>query len=156
MALPAVMAVLGALGLAGCGSDNSSEESDAQKAAEGSFSPADEAEVCSADATALDTPYGDGFPANWPFPPQTVVYHFEDRGDAGTIVSAISAAPFKDILDYMNQDVVDAGFEIENGETEEHDAEAEWRSSDFHGRWAIRASSQCQGETSIQVLAGAN
>jgi hypothetical protein len=151
-----VIAVVGALGLAGCGSDSSTQESDKEKAAEGSFSPGEDAQTCSADATALDTPYAESFPTDWPFPPKTVVYDAEDRGDAGTVVTAISAASFKDILDYMNNDVVDAGFEIESGETEEHDAEAEWRGTDFHGRWAIRVSSACPGETSIQVLAGAN
>ena len=52
----------------------------------------------------------------------------------------------------MNHDVVAAGFHIEKGETEEHDAEAEWEGNGFHGRWAIRESAQCSGETVIQVL----
>jgi hypothetical protein len=52
----------------------------------------------------------------------------------------------------MNQDVASAGFEIEQGETEKHDAEAEWKGNAFHGRWAIRESAKCSGETVIQVL----
>jgi hypothetical protein len=112
-----------------------------------------DAETCAEDAEPVDPPYGDGFPTDWPFPPGTVVYDVEDRGDAGTVVSAISTEAFSGVLDFMNTDVVHAGFRIESGETEEHDAEAEWRGGDFHGRWAIRASATCPGESTIQVLA---
>lgn len=108
--------------------------------------------TCSADATAAPTPYGGGFPSDWPFPPETTVYHAEDRGGDGTIVTGISAADFRTILGFMNHQVVDAGFAIEQGETEEHDAEAEWRGNGFRGRWAIKESADCPGETVIQVL----
>jgi hypothetical protein len=37
---------------------------------------------------------------------------------------------------------------------EEHDAEANWKSGEQTGRWVIRESAQCPGETVIQVLAG--
>lgn len=157
LAASAALVLLGAIGAVGCSPDSKSgSQSEKEKAAEQSSSPAQDAESCTADATPLEPPYGAGFPEDWPFPPNTVVYGFEDRGDAGTIVSAISSAPFEDILDFMNNQVVDAGFEIESGETEDRDAEAEWRSSDLHGRWAIRESTTCQGETAIQVLAGEN
>ncbi len=158
----AVVLTLGlALGVAGCGS-SSSTEADAETTSsdtgsgEGLDRAADEG-TCSDEATPLDqAAYGETFPTEWPFPPETVVYGFEDRGSSGSIVTAITTAPFHDVLDFMNHDVVSAGFEIEQGETEEHDAEAEWRGTDFHGRWAIRESSTCPGETVIQVLAGQN
>ena len=149
------LAAICTLTLTGCGSD-SSPKAAAEKTSEANFTTAADEGVCTSEATPLDEPYGDGFPADWPFPPDTVVYNVEDRGASGTIVTAVSSAKFASILDFMNKDVVDAGFEIERGETEKHDAEAEWRGSDFHGRWAIRESGQCQGETVIQVLAGEN
>ena len=62
-------------------------------------------------------------------------------------------APFKDILDYLNHDAVDAGFAVTEGETEEHDAEANWKSDQQVGRWAIRESGDCPGEAVIQVFA---
>jgi hypothetical protein len=108
--------------------------------------------TCRADAKAAPTPYGDGFPSDWPFPPETTVYNAEDRGADGTIVTGVSSSDLKTILDFMNHEVVDAGFAIEKGETEEHDAEAEWKGNSFHGRWAIRESAECPGETVIQVL----
>ena len=93
-----------------------------------------------------------GSPQDWPFPARTVVFNAEDRGADGTIVTAISSTPFKRrSCAFMNHDVVGAGFKIEKGETEDHDAEAEWEGNGFRGRWAIRESAQCPGETVIQV-----
>lgn len=127
-------------------------ESAEDRRAEHAMEQAADVTTCRADATAAPAPYGDGFPTDWPFPSQTTVYHAEDRGAEGTIVTAVSSADFKQILDFMNHQVVDAGFAIEKGETEEHDAEAEWRGNGFRGRWAIRESADCPGETVIQVL----
>jgi hypothetical protein len=151
----AVLAAITVLALGGCSSGTASGDAEG-KTTEGDFDKAADEGVCTSEATPLDEPYGDGFPADWPFPPDTVVYNFEDRGASGAIVTAISSTKFDRVLDFMNNDVVDAGFEIERGETEEHDAEAEWHGSDFHGRWAIRESGECPGETIIQVLAGEN
>jgi hypothetical protein len=132
-------------GVTGCKSGSDKEpEHDLERAADQT--------TCRADATPAPTPYGDDFPGTWPFPPETTVFHAEDRGDAGTIVTAVSSAPFKDVLAFLNGPVADAGFKVEHGETEEHDAEAEWTGGGFRGRWAIRESAQCPGETVIQVL----
>ena len=127
-------------------------ESAEDRRAEHAMEQAADVTTCRADATAASPPYGEGFPSDWAFPPQTTVYHAEDRGADGTIVTAVSSADFKQILDFMNHQVVDTGFAIEKGETEEHDAEAEWRGNGFRGRWAIRESADCPGETVIQVL----
>ena len=158
-------AVLLVLGITGCGADSGSGEGGATSVPEHSAeeersaeeehevdSAADES-VCRSDAEPVKDLSGAVFPEEWPFPPRTVVYHLEDRGESGTIVTAVTATPFDGVLDFMNNDVEAAGFEIESGETEERDAEAEWRSAEYHGRWAIRMSADCPGETTIQVLA---
>jgi len=153
-------AVFTVAGVAACSSGGgpSSDPTTAESAQEtgGDLEKAADETLCTADVQdkALQPPYGDGFPAEWPFPPDTVVYDYEDRGDAGVIVTAVSSAPFETVLDFMNGEVVSAGFEVERGETEENDAEAEWSSSDYYGRWAIRKSATCDGQTVIQVLAG--
>ncbi len=134
--------------VAGC---DSAEE----KQAKHDIRQAADLSTCRADATAAATPYGDGFPDDWPFPPQTTVFNSEDRGSDGTIVSAISSSSFQDILAFMNGQVTDAGYQVDKGETEEHDAEAEWSGNGFRGRWAIRESAKCSGETVIQVLSAA-
>jgi hypothetical protein len=135
--------------LIACGSD----EQAAENGAEDSLLGAADLSTCRDDANPAGRPYGDAFPEDWPFPPETVVFNAEDRGSDGTIVTGISSAPFKQILAFMNQNVVDRGYKIEKGETEEHDAEAEWQGNGFRGRWAIRESAQCQGQTVIQVVA---
>jgi hypothetical protein len=138
------------LTLAGCGGESKTGD---EKTGEQRLSKAADRNTCSAEAKAVATPYGGQFPEAWPFPPGTTVYDVEDRGDQGTIVTAISTAPFRTILDFLNHDVVGQGFRVESGETEAHDAEAEWEGNDHRGRWAIRESGQCPGETVIQVLA---
>jgi len=142
-------AALAAVALAGSVSACESAE---DRRAEHAMEQAADVSTCRADAEAAPPPYGDGFPADWPFPPETTVYHAEDRGSDGTIVTGVSSAAFQAVLDFMNHEVVDAGFGIEKGETEAHDAEAEWKGNGFRGRWAIKESADCPGETVIQVL----
>jgi hypothetical protein len=148
VAAPLVAALLLVVG--GCGSG---PEAGHEKTSERALERAADRSTCAADARAVATPYGGQFPEGWPFPEGTTVYDVEDRGEQGTIVTAISTAPFKTILDFLNHDVVAQGFHVESGETEAHDAEAEWKGNGHRGRWAIRESAQCPGETVIQVLA---
>ncbi|GAB4012189.1 hypothetical protein [Nocardioides ultimimeridianus] len=144
--LAAVAAAAAVLALsAGCGDED--HDADAQ-----SLGTAADLATCYADATAAATPYPAGFPPAYPFPQRSVVFHAEDRGGDGTVVTAISKLPFKDVLAFLNGPVATAGFTVTGGETEEHDAEAEWSGNGFHGRWAIRESATCPGETTIQVL----
>lgn len=148
-----VAAAVMSTSLTGC---RGGSESEREKESEEGISQAADLSTCTADARAAAKPYGDGFPADWPFPPDTVVFNAEDRGADGTIVTGISSAKLPSILDFMNTEVVGAGFATEKGETEEHDAEAEWAGNGFRGRWAIRESAQCPGETVVQVLSTAH
>ena len=134
---------------AGC---DSAAERKAEKDAKAEFSKAADLSTCTKDAKPVATPYPDGFPTDWPFPDQTVVFSAQDRGADGVVVSAISKAAFKDVLATMNGPVEKAGYKVDKGETEEHDAEAEWSGNGYHGRWAIRESATCAGETVVQVL----
>jgi hypothetical protein len=142
--------------LVACGGNADGESgSSEEKAGEHELESAADRSVCRADADPVDKPYAEGFPSSWVFPPDTTVYDVEDRDGTGVIVTAVSSTPFGDILDFLNHDAVDAGFRVTNGETEEHDAEANWTSGDQEGRWAIRESADCPGETVIQVFAAA-
>ncbi|NYD40047.1 hypothetical protein [Nocardioides panaciterrulae] len=160
----AVALLLGLPTLAGCGGDADGEPAsgrgteptqghETDQEAGNELEGAADRTICQADATAVATPYAEGFPDAWRFPPRTTVYDVEDRGSTGVIVTGISSTPFKQILDFLNHDAVDAGFEVTGGETEEHDAEANWSTGRQDGRWAIRESPQCPGETVIQVYA---
>ena len=59
---------------------------------------------------------------------------------------------FKDVLAALNGPAQKAGFQVTNGETEADDAEASWSGNGYTGRWAIKESASCPGETVIQLL----
>ncbi|HYU85759.1 MAG TPA: hypothetical protein VEK80_13250 [Kribbellaceae bacterium] len=139
------------LGLAATGC-----ESEEEKAAEHALENAADRTTCLADASPAATPYPDGAPTDWPWPPSTVVYHAEDRGSDGIILTATTGTPFDDVLAFLNGPVSTAGYVVTSAETEEHDAEAGWSGNGFRGRWAIRESATCPGETVIQVLSTPN
>jgi hypothetical protein len=113
-------------------------------------SAAYDAETCVGDAAAVaSTP--DDYPASFPLPDGTVVFHVEDRGEDGVIATGVTATPFADVLAAMNA-AQKSGFAITSGETEEDDAEANWTGNGFTGRWAIKKSATCPGETVVQLL----
>ena len=60
---------------------------------------------------------------------------------------------FIDVLHGLQTGLPAKGFTPEEGETEPHDAESDWSSAAFSGRWAIRELTQCGGQTSVSVVA---
>lgn len=129
--------------VAGCG--ESGEEHSAESGA------AADTTTCVKDAQQVSS-YPDGFPQRFPFPPRTVVFNAEDRGQDGVVVTGVTSTPFKQVLAALNGPAQRAGFQVTDGETEEHDAEANWTGNGYRGRWAIRESGSCPGETVVQVL----
>lgn len=132
--------------VAGCG--ESGEEHSADSGAQ--FGAAADTTTCVKDAQQVSS-YPDGFPQRFPFPPRTVVFNAEDRGQ-GVVVTGVTSTPFKHVLAALNGPAQRAGFTVTDGETEEHDAEANWTGNGYRGRWAIRESGSCPGETVVQVL----
>jgi hypothetical protein len=132
---------------AGCGGHGDSR---AEGDADAGSSAADP-QTCLADASPVgSTP--DGYPNDFPMPPGTVVFHVEDRGAEGVVATGVTDTPFRDVLDALNGPAQRAGFKVSNGETEDHDAEATWTGNGYTGRWAIRESATCRGQTVIQLL----
>lgn len=68
------------------------------------------------------------------------------------IVTVITSDSLKNVLAALNGPAQDAGYKVTSGETEDHDAEANWRGNGYRGRWAIKESAKCSGEVVIQVL----
>ena len=143
----AAVAALVVLLASGCGGG----EADAAGGRGGEeHSTAADTDTCVKDAApATSTP--DGYPSDFPFPKGTVVFHVEDRGQDGVIATGITATPFVDVLAAMNA-AQEQGFEVTSGETEEDDAEANWTGNGYVGRWAIKKSATCPGETVVQLL----
>jgi hypothetical protein len=134
--------------LAGCGGGQGESEARDPDAATGSA--AADTSTCVDDAKAVTTT-PDGYPTDFPLPEGTVVFHVEDRSSAGVIATGVTATPFEDVLAAMNA-AGKAGFRVTSGETEADDAEADWVGNGYVGRWAIKKSATCPGETVVQLL----
>jgi hypothetical protein len=111
--------------------------------------------VCSKDAAAKQVGLPAGFPADFPLPPGTVVYSVDNRGADGIVVTGVTATAFKSVLSSLQTDLPAHGYTPKEGETEPHDAESNWTSAGYEGRWAIREIPQCSGETLVNVVARA-
>jgi len=109
--------------------------------------------VCSKDAAAKQVSLPEGFPADFPLPPGTIVYSVDNRGADGIVVTGVTATPFKSVLSSLQTDLPAHGYTPKEGETEPHDAESNWSSASYDGRWAIREIPQCSGETLVNVVA---
>jgi hypothetical protein len=133
--------------LTACGGGGGSESADEDA---GGPAGAADTSTCANDAHPV-TSTPDGYPASFPLPDGTVVFHVEDRGEDGVIATGITDTPFDEVLTSMNA-AAKSGFEVTSGETEEDDAEANWTGHGFLGRWAIKKSASCPGETVIQLL----
>jgi|tagenome__1003787_1003787.scaffolds.fasta_scaffold20981515_3 hypothetical protein len=143
------------LSLGGCGGpdpSSSTAEHETDHDADVGGSAAADVSTCHDEASPAPTPYPKGFAPGFPFPPGTIVFDVEDRGKFGIIATGISTSDLKDVLHFMNTTVVGKGFKTTEGETEDHDAEANWAGNGYRGRWAIRDSANCSGETAVQVL----
>jgi hypothetical protein len=133
--------------LTGCGGGHVESASDPDS---GGLTAAADTGTCVKDAKAV-TSTPSGYPASFPLPQGTVVFHIEDRGQDGVIATGVTATPFRKVLAAMNA-AKRAGFKVTTGETEEDDAEANWTGNGFVGRWAIKKSDNCPGETVVELL----
>ena len=144
---------LGSLLLAGCGSGSGGSDSSAEKAKEKArFEKAADTSTCVAGAKPYSGTLPADFPRAFPLPDGTVLFNVEDRGADGVIGTGVVKTGLEDALAVLNGKAQDDGFAISNGETEDHDAEANWAGNGFRGRWAIRDSATCDGEVVIQLL----
>jgi hypothetical protein len=130
-----------------CGSEE--KDADADKGSPVNVASA----VCSKDAAAKQVSLPEGFPADFPLPPGTIVYSVDNRGADGIVVTGVTATPFKSVLSSLQTDLPAHGYATKEGETEPHDAESNWASASYDGRWAIREIPQCNGETLVNVVA---
>ena len=133
--------------LTACGGGGEADSADPDA---GGLASAADTTTCVKDAHPV-TSAPDGYPTSFPLPDGTVLFHVEDRGQDGVIATGVTGTPFDDVLASMNASTK-SGFKVTSGETEEDDAEADWTGQGFTGRWAIKKSASCPGETVIQLL----
>lgn len=135
-----VLATLGLALVPACGSD-SEDASDAPTPS------------CMSSLSPTTVPSDGTFPADWPFPPGTVVTGTEPVPGGGLAVTAVVGSSFEGVLPFMQHDLEDAGFVATQGEAEDDDAEATWSGNGYTGTWAIKSSETCEGTTLLQVAA---
>lgn len=111
--------------------------------------------VCASAVTGSEVDLPAGFPTDFPLPDKMIVTSAEDRGDAGIVVSGVTTTPFAQVLSALQKDLPANGFTPSEGESEPHDAESNWTSAGYEGRWAIRENPACPGDTTVQILARA-
>lgn len=131
-----------------CSSSKAATEKDADKVA--AKAPAT---VCAAQAAVKRVELPGGFPVDFPLPPGTVPISAEDRGAGGLVVTGVTHAKFAAVLAALHHDLPVHGYSAKDGETEPHDAESDWESASYTGRWAIRELPQCSGDTAVSVVA---
>jgi hypothetical protein len=134
--------------LTGCGSADKSRDADAGLGSS-ALQPASTA--CAKDAQAKPAPAG--FPTDFPLPAGTIVTTAEDRGSGGLVIEGVTPSAFTAVLHDLQTALPAKGFIPDNGETEPHDAESDWSSAGYTGRWAIRELTQCGGQTAVSVVA---
>ncbi|MCW2818936.1 MAG: hypothetical protein JWR42_1723 [Marmoricola sp.] len=128
-------------------SASSSEREGGEKAGE-----AADTTTCVADARPWTGTAPAGFARDFPLPPGAVLTGVQDRGADGVVATAVVRAGLRTVLAHLNGPAQTQGFEVTEGETEEHDAEANWTGHGYRGRWAIRDSATCPGEVILQLL----
>jgi ABC-type Fe3+-hydroxamate transport system substrate-binding protein len=132
--------------VAGCSSSGSSDPDAGENGATST--------VCAKDAAGKNVSPPSGFPASFPLPPGTIVTNVDDRGaTGGIVVTGVTSTDFKTVLSSLQTQLPAKGFTPSEGEVEPDDAESNWSSDAFTGRWAIREIASCSGDVSVSVVA---
>lgn len=109
--------------------------------------------ICAKDASGKAVDLPDGFPAGFPLPPGTIITSVQTRGAGVLVISGVTAAGFTEVLHALQKDLPAKGFVPKDGEVEPHDAESDWSSAAYDGRWAIREIAKCGGDTAVSFVA---
>ena len=139
------------MSVAACSS--SAAKKSAESSAEGTGRATVASAVCSSAASAKKVTPPAGFPKDFPFPKGTIVYSADDRGSSGIVITGVTSTAFAAVLSGLQRDLPKHGYTAKDGETEPDDAESDWTSASFQGRWAIRKIPQCPGDTLVNVVA---
>jgi hypothetical protein len=123
-----VVVSLGALGLAGCGGDGGT------KAAAG---PA---------ATTLPT-----FPERFPLPRGAVVRKGRDDGSTMN-VEALVPGEIREVAESLLDGLPQAGFDLGEGDSEEHEAESHFSGNGFAGFFKLNTVGGCAGANTLAVV----
>ena len=111
-----------------------------------------------AEAAPAGCPSGSGkslpgdFPKDLPLPDGATITGVEHRSDDRLVVSAVVRDGFRPTLSFLQERLPKAGYRLEEGEVEEHDAESNFSSGQVRGRWAIRTMPDCENGVFLTYL----
>lgn len=102
--------------------------------------------------TGAGMPLPADFPRGLPVPEDATVTGVERRSKDRLIVEAVTHHGFEAALTYLQQKLPEAGFRLEAGEVEEHDAESDFSSARVDGRWTLRVVPGCPDAVRLTYL----
>lgn len=85
-------------------------------------------------------------------PQDAVITSVESRSDHRTVVGAVVARPFRDVLAELRDGYGRAGLVLDHGEVESRDAESDFHGKGVKGRWGVRAVDGCDDATTVSVV----
>lgn len=94
------------------------------------------------------------FPKDLPVPQGATVTGVEHRSGHRLVVGAVTHHGFKPALTFLQKELPKAGYQLREGEVEEHDAESNFVSSKVKGRWTLRVMPDCENGVYLTYLTG--
>jgi hypothetical protein len=144
-ALGSAPLLLVVLALAGCGGDGGSES----KGSVGGGLP-----PCAGAGTPSDLPAA--FPPGFPLPAGTVIDSTRVEGEF-SVAEGFVAGDLEATADYFREELPNAGYELGEGDAEEHEAETEFEGNGIdEGRLKLHDVSGCDGALTVQLAVRAS
>lgn len=92
------------------------------------------------------------FPADLPVPHGALVTSMERRSGERLVVAMVVRSGFDRTLAFLQKQLPEAGYTLREGEVEEDDAESNFSSATFDGRWTLRKMPDCGGGVYLTYL----
>jgi hypothetical protein len=131
---------LATLGLAGCGGDGE------QAAVEPT---ATTLPACAPDAKRVGLP--GAFPTGFPIPRGALIRKGEDDGKTIN-VEALVPGEIREVADTLLEQIPQAGFELGEGDSEEHEAESYFTGQGFAGFFKLNTVGGCDGANTLALV----
>ncbi|MFF4507707.1 hypothetical protein [Streptomyces sp. NPDC001401] len=105
--------------------------------------------------TAASMPLPKDFPKTLPVPDGAVVTSVEHRTGGRLVVATVVRGGFETALAFLQKQLPEAGYALEEGEVEADDAESNFSSGTVEGRWTLRKMPACEGGVYLTYLTSA-
>ena len=140
--IAAVVVSFAALGLTGCGGGGDNTEAAGRPAV--TTLP-----DCAPQATPVALP--EGFPETFPLPRGAVVREARDDGKTMN-VEAVVPGEIRDVAKSLIDGLPQAGFDLGEGDSEEHEAESHFTGNGFAGFFKLNTVGDCAGANTLAVV----